>query len=79
MLVVSYGVESDLGHRATLPQSARVVQRIAERVLADSVRFRLSRLHVDTRAAHRLHLNRFIRYLHKQPDWEHASPRECAA
>ena len=61
-----------------LPQSPRLGQRVAERVPADLVNFWLSRLDVDTFAAHRSHLFRFMKYLHKQKGCEEL-PQEAPA
>lgn len=59
-----------------MPPAQRVVQRLAEKVPADPVDFWLGRLDVDTRAAHRSHLLRFIRWLRKQPGCSDATPRD---
>jgi hypothetical protein len=57
-----------------MPQ--RVVQRLAARVPEDPVEFWLGRLDSDTRAAHRSHFERWMKWLHRQPGWADVTPRE---
>ena len=53
-----------------------VLKRVAAHIPQDPVEFWLSRLDTDTRAANLSHLNRWMNWLHKQPNWETVTPRE---
>ena len=59
--------------------SVRVVHqrgRLAASVPEDPVKFWLGRLDPDTRPANRSHLDRWMRWLHRQSGWEHVTARE---
>jgi hypothetical protein len=46
---------------------ARLAQRVAARIPEDPVEFLLKRLDEDTRPANRSHLERFMKWVYKQP------------
>ena len=55
---------------------AQLTQRVAARIPSDPVEFWLERLDQRTRPANRSHLERWMRWLRKQPGWEQVTPRE---
>jgi hypothetical protein len=54
----------------------RILQRAPGRVVEDPVAFWLGRLDPETRGPDRTNLERFMRWVHRQPGWETASPRD---
>jgi hypothetical protein len=58
------------------PAVLQSVRRVAARVPEDPVNFWLSRLDEDTRKVNRSHLNRWMRWLNRQPGWEQVTPRD---
>ena len=46
------------------------------RVRDDPVGFWINRLDVDSRPAYESHFDRWMRWLHKRPGWENATPRD---
>ena len=54
----------------------RLVRRVASRVPSDPVEFWLLRLDLDSRKVCRSHFNRWMRWLHRQPGWEHVTGRD---
>ena len=55
---------------------AQLTQRVGAKVPEDPVAFWLSRLDEDTRPANQSHLDRFMTWIHTQPGWEKATPKD---
>jgi hypothetical protein len=55
---------------------AQLTQRIASRIPENPVQFWLGRLDDDTRKANQSHFNRWMKWLHTQPDWETVTDRD---